>query len=242
MRGTSGCGRISHTQRTHLPGEPFTMTRPVIHPSTLKGVAAALALVAGSVASMQARADVVYSGTTSIAIPVSTAGIYLNVVTGATGTSSSATPGWDLNLWGSGSLFAWGNTGGGVVTGLGASTSAADNLALGTLVNASLGTSLSPGGLQTETGATAFLLNSTNNYIGFSFLNEATGATNYGWMRLSIGTAFNDPARAIIGYAYDNTGAGIGVGAVTAVPEPASAVLALAGLAGLGLWRARRRG
>ena len=51
-------------------------------------------------------------------------------------------------------------------------------------------------------------------------------------MRLSIGTAFNDPARAIIGYAYDNTGAGIGVGAVTAV--------AGAGERGPGLGRAGR--
>ena len=33
------------------------------------------------------------------------------------------------------------------------------------------------GALQGETGATAFVLNSTDNYIGFSFLNEATGAT-----------------------------------------------------------------
>ncbi len=218
------------------------MTHPFIPSSTLKGAAAAAALALGSLAPLQASADVIYSGSTSIAIPVSTAGVYLNVLNGATGTSSSATPGWDLNLWGSSSLFAWANTGGGVVTGLGGSSTAVDNLALGTVVNASLGSSSTPGALQGETGATAFLLNSTDNYIGFSFLNEATGATNYGWMRLSLGATLNNPARSIIGYAFDNTGAGIAVGAISAVPEPASAVLALAGLAGLGLWRGRRRG
>lgn len=217
------------------------MTHPITSSSTLKGAAAAAALALGLLAAQQASADVIYSGATSIAIPVSTAGIYLNLLTGATGSSSSATPGWDLNLWGSGSLFAWANTGGGVVTGLGGSSTAADNLAPGTLVNASLGTSLSPGGFGGETGATAFLLNSTDNYIGFSFLNEATGATNYGWMHLSLGATLNNPARTIIGYAFDNTGAGIAVGAISAVPEPATTVLALAGLAGLGLWRGRRR-
>ena len=42
-------------------------------------------------------ADIVYSGVVSINIPSTTAGIYLNVVTGVSGTTPAAVPGWDIN-------------------------------------------------------------------------------------------------------------------------------------------------
>ena len=45
----------------------------------------------------QAQAAIVYSGVLNYAIPGNIDGIYVNVQTGATGTSGSGTPGWDIN-------------------------------------------------------------------------------------------------------------------------------------------------
>ena len=158
----------------------------------------------------EASAAIVYSGVVNLPIPVNIDGVYLNVVTGATGSAGSAVAGWDINPYSATALTWFNAVGTGMVRGVGGSTTLVDNLAFGYLVNAS-----SPnygGGSSESTGPTAFTFNSENNLVGFRFLNESTGATNYGWLRIGLGPSFNDPTRRIIEYAYDDSGAGIMAG------------------------------
>ncbi len=207
--------------------------------ATLAGAALAVPVLAN-----QAGAAIVYSGPISINIPSTTAGIYLNVVTGAAGTAS-ATTGWDINPWGSGSLFLYGNTTANASSGAilnytgGSSATLVDNLPFGASINSTF--TFGNAGAET-TGATAFTLNSSVNYVGFRFLNESTGQLDYGWAQLSLSTTSSAQPRSIIGYAYENTGASILAGQ-TAVPEPTTTALLgamAAGAVGLRQWRRRK--
>lgn len=179
-------------------------------------------------ANHQADAAIVWSGVVNIAIPSTTDGMYLNVITGQTGATGTAVSGWDINPYSATGLGFFAPAGGGYVRGLGSSTSLVDNLAQGTLI----GPSQSFGSGQSETsGATAFFPGSMSNLVGFRFVNEATGATHYGWMRILLGGAgLSSQPRAIIEYAYESV-AGIGIGAGQIIPAPGA--LALLGLAGL---------
>jgi hypothetical protein len=199
--------------------------------------------LAGAALAAPAVADaaIIYSGPVVILIPVTTSGIYLNVVTNVSNISPGSAPGWDINPWES-STLGWFNpsapAGGVYVTGLGSSTTLVDNLGLGALVSAA---SVFGSGVSETTGATAFNLNSDNNWVGFRFQNEAAGnAIQYGWVQIHLGASLTDPARAIIGYAYDNSGAGINTGAV---PEPSTFALLgvmAAGALGVREWRKRK--
>jgi MYXO-CTERM domain-containing protein len=184
-------------------------------------------------AAHQADAGIVWSGIVNINIPSNVDGVYMNVITGQTGTSGTSVSGWDINPYGGMGLAFFSNTGGGYVRGLGSSSTLIDNLAFGTLINASQ--AFGSGTIET-TGATAMNLNSSENLVGFRFVNEAGGTTHYGWMRIQFtGTQFSQP-RAIVEYAYESTaGQGIQAGVI-----PAPGALALVGVAGL-IARRRRR-
>ncbi len=186
-------------------------------------------------AAHQADAGIVWSGIVNINIPSSIDGVYLNVITGQTGSSGSSVTGWDVNPYSASNLTFFSSTGGGVVRGFGSSSTAVDNLAYLTTIGAGASFNYGNGSVET-TGATAMNLNSSENLIGFRFVNEATGATHYGWMRLQFtGTSFSQP-RAIVEYAFESTaGASIQAGVI-----PAPGALALVGAAGL-LARRRRR-
>ncbi len=210
--------------------------------ATLAGVALA--------APAMTEAAIVYSGPVIINVPSSTSGIYLNVVTGLFGTTPGSVPGWDLNPWGSGSFFVWGNNAASPNDGIvdnfstGSSSTLVDNLPVGTLVNSLLNFGRTDS-IET-TGATAFNLNSSINYIGFRFLNESTGIYDFGWLQFSLAGAFNGQPRTILGWAYDNTGASINVGTTGAsgVPESGSTISLLAmvaaGALGVRAWRNAR--
>jgi len=195
------------------------------------------AAAAATVVASGAQAAIVYSGVVNIAIPLNIDGVYLNMVTGATGTSGAGTAGWDINPYSSTGL-TWflpstPAASHGLVRGAGSSTTQVDNLGgagfyLSYLIDGAASQSYGAGTNQT-TGTTAFVFNSSNNIVGLRFFNESTGAINYGWMRLSLSAGFNT-TRSIVEYAYENSGTGIIAGNI---PAPgALAVLGLAGLAG----------
>jgi len=186
-------------------------------------------------AAHQADAGIVWSGIVNINIPSTTDGVYLNVITGQSGSSGGSVAGWDVNPYSASNLTFFSPTGGGAVRGFGASSTAVDNLAYLTVIGAGSSFNYGTGSVET-TGATAMNLNSSENLIGFRFVNEATGATHYGWMRIQFtGTSFSQP-RAIVEYAFESTaGASIQAGVI-----PAPGALALVGAAGL-LARRRRR-
>ncbi len=253
--GSSGRGRGADIVATTSVKVTTDMTTTTRHTKLTPRVNARLtaytaltgaALAATAATAPDARAAVVYSGAVSINIPTTTAGIYLNVVTGVSNAAPASAPGWDLNPWGSGSLFLYGNTGANATSGVvdnftgGSSATLVDNLPFGTPINSTF--TFGSFGAET-TGLTAFTLNSQANYVGFRFLNEATSQVDYGWAQLSLSSTYNGQPRSIIGYAYENTGAPILAGVV---PEPTTtATLGLGaltlGAAGVRRWRRRNQ-
>ncbi len=173
-------------------------------------------------------AAVVYSGPVSIAVPNTFAGVYLNLVTGT--TSTTPTTGYDINPYSSSSSLSFF-----FPTGSGGLSQDGTNLAvlsafsyIGPLTTFVTSIPADP----------AFRAGETGGYLGLEFLNETTGATDYGWLRLNTTGTTGFPA-TITGYAYENTGAAIFAGAV---PEPGTnAALALGalslGAAGVRRWR-----
>lgn len=177
----------------------------------------------------EASAAIVYSGVVSLNVPATIYGLYLDVVTGAsTPLAGPNLPSWDINPWSS--------------TGFGFYIESAPNrgmLKIGSSVFNPVGTvvdvSGTYGSLTSTDGAAQATLNSSDNYVGFRFLNEGTAAIHYGWAQFEFGASVFD--RSIIGYAYEDVaGAGILIGAtgVSAIPEPSSSMGVLAlGAAGL---------
>lgn len=206
-------------------------------------VAVAAAGVAGVGATQSADAAIVHSGIINLNVPSTTAGIYLNVVTGVSATAPAGAPGWDLNPWSGSALNVWTNNAGnpansdGVVINAagGSSATLTDNLPLGFIID---GTSTYGRTSSSETtGATALLVNSSNNIVGFRFWNEAGSSIHFGWVRFSTGTSLGAQPRSIVEYAYEST-ANTGI-AAGAIPTPGS--LALLAVGALGLAGRRRR-
>ena len=215
----------------------------------IDGRLAAYATLAGAAlaapAIPNADATIIWSGPVSINIPSSTAGVYLNVVTGVFSSTPASAPGWDVNPYSSTSLTFFNPTapaGGVYVVNAPGGTSATlpDNLPFLTYLIS--GASGFGSGAAETTGPTAFNLNGSNNLVGFRFV-EATvngGATCYGWLRISLSATTGSQPRAIVEYAYDDSGAGILAGDV---PEPSTVALLgvmAAGAVGVRAWRKRK--
>jgi hypothetical protein len=201
------------------------------------------ATLAGAALAAPAIADasIVYSGPVSIVIPNTADGLYLNVVNGATGTTTGPA-GWDINPYSSApatpNFTLWGPTANTWFNSNGVINPPGYNLAFGTSISGAATAFFRPGG-SLDVGPEIHL-NSSNNYLGFRFVNEALGnQVQFGWVQIQFGATLAD--RTIIGYAYENTGAAIGAGVF--VPEPSTMALfsvMAAGALGVRAWRKRK--
>jgi len=168
--------------------------------STLLAEASILCL-----ASSSAFAAIVTSPVSNLAVPNTFDGVYINIVTGATGTTGGATPGYDFNPYNAGtnlSIFWNANATGGV--GVTAATGPLVNVAPGTTINGTL--------LYTKATAATnpnFLVTGTE-ILGLQFLNEVTGVQNFGYAVLTT-TAPNGFPVTVVSITYENTGAAITV-------------------------------
>ena len=210
------------------------MNRAPVRSLTALAAIVVLPALAGS-----ADAAVIRSGPVNINIGGVPPGVFLNVVTGQTGTSFAGVPGSDVNLFGFGStLTVSGPLVNGAQSPTGGFARLNDGLNVANLANGALigdlpgmfWQTVNAGITTTSPAASPFFLNSTNNYAGFRFLNENTGQVHYGYLRLSIGATL--ATRSIIEYGYEDV-----AGASIFVPAPGA--LALLAVAGMG--RARRR-
>src|SRR5262245_52904310 len=90
----------------------------------------AVAMAGGAAA--PARGVVIYSGPVAINIPSTTAGVYVNVVTGVADINPANVPGWDVNPWNTAGLYLFNPAAptGGVYAG----GTAPANLVIGTVI------------------------------------------------------------------------------------------------------------
>lgn len=185
---------------------PDSFAKRLISRNALLIEAAALCLCA-----MPAMAAVVDGPATNVNVPATIDGVYLNLITGANGTTAASAPGWDLNPFlGGGVLrFFWPSS---PANSFGAVSAATGGpylvLAPGaTVSSASTFSVVTTAG----TAGTAFI-SAGNNYLGFRFFNETTSAINYGYARVQTGASGGFPA-TIVCYRYEDTGAPITVAA-----------------------------
>lgn len=172
-----------------------------------------------------AESAVVYSGLQNIPIPFDFNGVYLRIDTHATSATEPgdwSTAPW-INLFFGGSDIGNDNFLRPVIAGV------------DRIVNLTFGTPITTGsnfvggasGSSAHIGPAADQFHiGVTGYIGYKFQLPGGGGAEYnGWMAIQPNTG---AAGTIIDWAYQNTaGAGIAAGAVTAVPEPAGAIVIL---------------
>jgi hypothetical protein len=197
--------------------------------------AAALCLCA-----LPAMAAVVDGPATNVSVPATIDGVYVNLVTGATGTAGASTSGWDIDPYSGGSAlrFFWPSA---PANSFGAVSSATTGPYLALAPGATVSSSSIFSVVTTAgTTGTPFVL-AGDNYLGFRFFNEATSSINYGYARVQTGASGGFPA-TIVCYRYENTGVAITVAAcgppvataptLTYSPTTAAGVTFPAGAAG----------
>ena len=184
---------------------------------------------------LPAHSAVIYSGVQNIAIPTGYTGIYINLDTGATGTS--AITGWDINPFFGGAGFA--NSSAFQPARLASGNlDPALRLNVGDAVGAALTYSSGFGGsgdpvAHLGAAANQFQVGS-EAYMGFRFTTDAASGPFYGWIRVAF--THNTSGGLIKDWAYDDTGSAI---TIESVPEPSRALLLGLGLTGFLLRRKR---
>ena len=167
--------------------------------------AAAIILAAAPVSGIAA----ITCSSAPLPVPATNDGVYLNLVTGATGSTGSAATGWDINLYKSGSAlyFYWpatpANSAGGVST-----ASVYDALAAGATIGSGQTYILNAAG-----GGPPSMVNwqttQTGKYLGVRFYNESVSQINYGWLQLDTSASDVGFPATINQYCYDDSGATI---------------------------------
>lgn len=170
---------------------------------TSRLISASIGIAAGLGASSAACADFVYSGVVSIDIPSSADGLFIDLHSGTYGSSRDSIAGWDLNIYGVGTMMLAGQGEFGFMAGGGSSGELVDNLQFRTEIGSGSSFAQGPLGIETS-GSSAFNFNSSQNLVGFRFRSE-TGQYHYGWMRLQLsGSDFGQP-KAVFEYLWEST-------------------------------------
>lgn len=168
-----------------------------------------IALILSIALGVSAQAAVVCSPVVSLDVPATTEGLYVNLVTGTSGTSEGAVPGFDVNIYAAASTnpsgqlkFYWGpeSTGGaGVVSSGDAYAVLGPNVTID---------SNSPFTRAAFTGDTSAWQSGTSGYLGMRFRSEIPAIIVYGWLALSTTAPLGFPA-TIEGWCYEDSGAAI---------------------------------
>lgn len=171
--------------------------------------AAVLAASMLAVASSTAMAAIVCNTTTvPIAVPQDGTGIYLNLITGASGTSGGAVTGWDFNPYDRGlpGISFWFNndaTKGAVWDGTNISVLAS-------------GATIGPASTFTngvaDPASALWRTSNTGKYLGIRVYNEGTSTMNYGWVQLNTGAAGGGFPATINAFCFQNNGTAITAG------------------------------
>jgi hypothetical protein len=174
-------------------------------PSTLRSLAFVLLLAACA----PLHASTVCSPMMNLAVPETTEGLYLNLITGTSGTTEASVPGFDINIYAAASTnpsgqmkFYWGpeSTGG-----AGVASSGDTYAVLGPNVT------IGPGSTFTRaafTGDTSAWQAGTTGFLGMRFRDETSATILYGWLALATTAPLGFPAR-IEGWCYEDSGAAI---------------------------------
>jgi len=155
-----------------------------------------------------ASADTIYSNLQNIAIPTTFAGVYLDLDTGTTSTSSFT--GWDINPFYGGVGISNSAAFQPVRTGTG-NLDAVLNLAAGSVISGSLTFSTGIGGSGDDNAHIGAAGNQfqvgTSGYLGFKFTTNNSSVPLYGWMGVTL---TNDVGGAVIkDWGYDDAGGSI---------------------------------
>ena len=168
-----------------------------------------LALLLACVA--ESGAAIIYSGAKNLAIPADFSGVYLNLTSGATGSSEFS--GWDFNAFFGGLGVANSPAFQPVRTGSGSEDpilpiSFGDEIGAGLVYSTGYGGS----GAEDDSGhlgpGAAQFVDGTPSYIGFALLREED--VFYGWMRVLL--TRNGLTGLLQSWAYDDSGVGITAG------------------------------
>jgi hypothetical protein len=211
-----------------------TQASPTLDSSTVAArLGMCAAALAGAAAPMSDANAVVVTFSTPISVPNNFDGIYLNLLTGANGTTGASVAGWDFNPYNSGTSlsFFWSATP--------SQASGVASTTTGPYLDLAPGSSISSGSTfaqVTATAATAAFQTVGTHTLGFRFYNENTAAINYGYMTLTSDGTTGFPL-TITGWSFENSGAAI---TVSSVPEPATGAMLTMGALALGALNLRR--
>jgi len=172
----------------------------------------------------------------NLAIPVTPAGLYINISSGISSSTAAGAPGWDINVGGTSSLnFV--SPGGYNFVRLNLAPMSAGPSNVGGAFTIS---NLMPSASWITGGASnGFINNSSANFVGFQFVGNDS-LTHFGWMQLSIGASAIESDRKIVSYAYNTESITTPGGSLIVTPPvPAPGALALLGLAGFASRRRR---
>jgi hypothetical protein len=169
----------------------------------------------------------------NLAIPVTPAGLYINISSGISSSTAAGAPGWDINVGGTSSLnFV--SPGGYNFVRLNLAPMSAGPSNVGGAFTIS---NLMPSASWVTGGASnGFINNSSANFVGFQFVGNDS-LTHFGWMQFSIGASDTGSDRKIVSYAYNTDSTTSPGGALLNVPAPGA--LALLGIAGFASRRRR---